>query len=247
MNCPRCSAPMDPGARFCTRCGSPAAQAPVQWITCTCGHQVPSCNPFCGFCGTVLPQSWGAQKTAATPSVAGPLPRPQPGPRIPATPTVSVRPTPARPTPAPPPLPASRRPIRLLPLLWFVALFAVAFIGRGVFSTSAGTLALLVVTTVLAFVVRRPLAILVDRIGRIALARPIWQVVGLLPRIPRRILGIITPIVLSFILTPWLNQIFDSFGFLVFISALAINTLVAYFFFAQPPSRPAATSAGATP
>jgi type II secretory pathway pseudopilin PulG len=61
--CPACSAPYQPGDRFCVRCGQVLPQqetppAPAQAAICpSCGAALRGDDPFCARCGHRLPAS----------------------------------------------------------------------------------------------------------------------------------------------------------------------------------------------
>jgi len=55
--CPKCSAPVDPGAKFCGACGAGLVPATVQCIQC--GKEIDPAAKFCSHCGAPQQQTCG--------------------------------------------------------------------------------------------------------------------------------------------------------------------------------------------
>jgi hypothetical protein len=56
---------------------------------------------------------------------------------------------------------------------------------------------------------------------------PWWKVQARIPGVVRKIGGVLAPLVVAYLITPYLIMIFNGFGFLVTLACVAINVLVA--------------------
>ena len=206
----------------------------------SCGRAVPGVARFCPGCGAEVlraapggaaPRRAPAAARAAEAAGGDPLVCPRCGRWRPCP--SCLCPACMAGEPVPPRRPGLR--FRWWKLLWFVGLGAVALAGKAVFTHSAGTLLLLVVLVVMVIVLRRTLAAGLGVLDRLAVLRPYWAVQRHVPKVLRVLGAIVVPVVLAFLVTPTLNRVFNGYGFLVFSSALAINTVAAHFILGPAP------------
>jgi hypothetical protein len=116
-----------------------------------------------------------------------------------------------------------------------------AWLGRkysyNFFESNLGTLSLVGMTAWLIYFLRGQIGAGLRALNHLKILAPFWAVQGVIPRPLRIILGIAVPFVLAFKITPFLSGVYDSSGFMVTFTSVAINTVVAYLFFARPPER----------
>jgi hypothetical protein len=185
-----------------------AAPATTQGASvCACGNVLPPGSRFCPNCGTA-----SAGVGPAVAPAGGVMSEPQPAVRF---------------------RPAS--------LLSFVGLGVGAYIGVRLFPAffdgNVGTFSLVGVTAWLIYFMRSQLAAGLRALNRLPILTPFWAVQRLMPRPLRIVLGLGVPFVIAYKITPYLSGVYNSNGFMVTFTSVAINTVVAYLFFARAPQR----------
>jgi hypothetical protein len=121
-------------------------------------------------------------------------------------------------------------------LAWFGGLVVVALLGRAWFSTGIGTLILIAAAVVLGIRLRPDLQAALRALERAPGLQGFWRLPAGLPRPTRKALGIIAPFVVAFLINGWISTLWGGFGFLVALTQIAINVVVADLFLRDVPA-----------
>lgn len=174
---------------------------------------------FCTGCGAPLS---GPEPPAPAATNNGP-------PRVPGPPPGGAVPPPSGEAPAAPAAGSGSLAGKWLrpSALWFIPLVVGSLLGRPLFSHTLGTLFLLGITAWLVSRITGQLGEALRAFERWKALAPWWKVQARIPGVVRKIGGVVLPLVVAYLITPYLIMAFGGFGFLVTLTCVAINVLVA--------------------